>query len=102
MKTKTKIIILIMLISILTIDFYSEKATEKEEIESNITEKETEIVKGRFEIVETFTLFDNSYSKGQIWKDRKTGKCFLYFWGSAGYGGPALTNIECEQSKRNN
>ena len=53
--------------------------------------------RGRFETVERFKVFDNAYPHdgGRIIRDRKTGACFLYIWGGAGNGGPAITSIPC-------
>lgn len=54
---------------------------------------------GRFELVSELYLLDGNHNlypnTGSIWKDRSTGKCYLYMFAGSGNGGPALTPFEC-------
>lgn len=57
---------------------------------------------GRFDVIEQFYVFDGvefdgsvDSPIGKIIKDRETGQCFLYIWGGADNGGPALALVPC-------
>lgn len=36
-------------------------------------------------------------SRIHYYKDNRTNLCFAYWWGGNLHGGPALTNVPCEQ-----
>jgi len=66
----------------------------------NKAEKKRMAVVGRFDVIKKFYLLDGLYklypNTGEIWKDRITGKCYLfYILGGSGNGGPALTKFDC-------
>ena len=51
---------------------------------------------GRFTVIDRFYIFNgDSYKKGKVIKDRKTGECYLYLWDGAGNGGVAMEKIDC-------
>lgn len=56
-------------------------------------EKQT---KGRFDVLETFYMFDGDNASGKLLKDRVTGSCYLYHWGGMDHhGGPAMVETSC-------
>lgn len=68
------------------------------DVESDV-EKARKGFVGRFDVVKELYLLDGKHGKypntGEIWRDRETGKCYLYMFGGSGNGGPALTPFEC-------
>ncbi len=59
------------------------------------SESKRESIKGRFDVLEEFYLYDNKhYETGQVLKDKETGLCYLLIW--IGHG-KAITGIECPE-----